>query len=135
MRTATMPTARSATISTSTHQRRWFLDRFEPGLTAYNIPAVVMLEGGRPGRLEAAFTEIVRRRHEAVCGPHTDSGGDEEAVQVIHPPEPVALQIVDLRGLDAAARDGEALRLARESSLAPVRSFSRLVFRPCGVVR
>jgi amino acid adenylation domain-containing protein len=110
-----------------TQQRMWFLDRFEPGLTAYNIPAVVMLEGG-PNQvaLEAAFTEIVRR-HEVLRT--TYSSGGDEAVQVIHPPEPVALQIVDLRGLDAAARDGEALRLARESSQRPFDLSRGLVFR------
>ena len=40
----------------------WFLDQLEPGLTAYNVPGAVYLDGHLDVKaLEAALREILRR--------------------------------------------------------------------------
>ncbi|HEX2189372.1 MAG TPA: amino acid adenylation domain-containing protein, partial [Longimicrobiaceae bacterium] len=47
-------------------QRLWFLDRLEPGSTAYNLPLPLRLRGALDARvLERALGEVVRR-HEAL---------------------------------------------------------------------
>jgi len=43
-----------------TQERMWFLDQLEPGLTAYNVPGAVYLDGHLDVKaLEAAFTEFL----------------------------------------------------------------------------
>jgi amino acid adenylation domain-containing protein len=87
-------------------QRLWFLDQMEPGGTAYNIPFAVRLDGPlRIGLLREVFAEIVRR-HEALRTRFDPRSGDP--VQVIDPPAPLALPVVDL----TLAPEAEAGRLA-----------------------
>ena len=110
-----------------TQRRMWFLNQFEPGLTAYNIPGVVFTEGAiNPLALEAAFTEVVRR-HEVLRTTYVAEG--EEAVQVIHPPLPFFLAVIDLSALREEDRQREALQLARESSQRPFDLSRGPVFR------
>src|SRR6266849_4455424 len=59
------PEGETAPLSFS-QQRLWFLDQFEPGSSAYNIPAALRLKGLISiSALEYSFNEIVRR-HEAL---------------------------------------------------------------------
>nr|WP_281404507.1 non-ribosomal peptide synthetase [Pyxidicoccus fallax] len=93
-------------------QRLWFLDRLQPGGTAYNMPAAFRLEGTLDvAALERAFTELVRR-HESLRTTFHDDGGTP--VQVIHPPALFPLRVVDLSGREDRA--AEALRQAREEA-------------------
>ena len=79
-------------------QRLWFLDRLQPGSTAYNVPLVLKLEGPLDVEvLERAFSELVRR-HEVLRT--TFPMEDESAVQVIRPAEAIRIPVVDLRGQD-----------------------------------
>ncbi|WP_426757442.1 amino acid adenylation domain-containing protein [Myxococcus sp. Y35] len=89
-------------------QRLWFLDRLEPGSTAYNVPVVLMLEGPlEVAVLERAFTELVRR-HEVLRTTFPQEGAF--AVQVIAPAKPVQVPVVDV------SKEGEAAipRIVRE---------------------
>ncbi|AKQ66004.1 Non-ribosomal peptide synthetase [Myxococcus hansupus] len=77
-------------------QRLWFLDRLQPGSTAYNVPFVLRLEGPLDVEvLERALSELVRR-HEVLRTTFPIEG--EAPVQVIKPVEALRIPVVDLRG-------------------------------------
>ena len=86
-------------------ERFWFLDRLEPGSTAYNIPAAIDLRGHLDAAaIAAALGEIVRR-HESLRTTFGLDGGSP--MQRVHPPAPGALPvpITDLSGLPPERRD------------------------------
>ncbi len=91
-------------------QRLWFLDRLEPGSSAYHIPFALRLSGPvRGDALAAAFSAIVRR-HEVLRTRFPSRA--EGPVQEIHPPGDVPLARIDLEALAVAAAEREILRLA-----------------------
>ena len=95
--------------------RLWFLDRVQPGSSAYNLPVAYRLRGRLdPAALAAALGGIVRR-HESLRTRFADAADAAEAaagpVQEILPAGDFALPQVDLGALPAAAREGEAARL------------------------
>ncbi|HYO14852.1 MAG TPA: amino acid adenylation domain-containing protein, partial [Thermoanaerobaculia bacterium] len=93
-------------------ERLWILDQIEPGGTAYNMPAALRLVGAlRPEVLAAVFSEIARRHavlRTTFAVPATGGG----PVQIIAPPAPVPLPLVDLLALPAREREAELRRLA-----------------------
>jgi amino acid adenylation domain-containing protein/non-ribosomal peptide synthase protein (TIGR01720 family) len=90
-------------------ERLWFLEQLDPGTGAYNVPAALRVWGPLSlPLLEQAFEEVVRR-HEALRTV-LPSGADGRPVQVVRPPAPFALPLIDLRTLPGA--EPEALRLA-----------------------
>jgi amino acid adenylation domain-containing protein len=98
-------------------QRLWFLDQMEGAGSAYNMPGALRLEGTLDvAALQESLTEIVRR-HEALRTTFTIVAG--QALQVIHPPAPLPLAMIDLQPLPEAARDEEAQRLAGEEARLP----------------
>ncbi|HEX8273687.1 MAG TPA: amino acid adenylation domain-containing protein [Longimicrobiaceae bacterium] len=107
-----------APLPASFAQRRlWFVQQMEPESSAYNMPFPLRLAGTLDvGALRRALAEVVRR-HEALRTTLEERGG--EPVQVVHPPAPVPLGAVELRGLPAGAREREVLRLARADALRP----------------
>ena len=94
-------------------QRLWFLHQLEPGSAAYHIPAAIRLAGALdPAALAGALGEVVRR-HETLRT--TFSAGEDEAVQVVAPPEAGSfwpLPLIDLSGLPEENREPETLRIA-----------------------
>ena len=94
--------------------------------TNFDVPAdldgavEVALDGDRVrldvAALEWSFTDIVRR-HEAWRT--TFRMQDESVQQVIQPPWPMALPVVDLRAVPEAGREDEALRVATEQARQP----------------
>jgi amino acid adenylation domain-containing protein len=99
-------------------ERLWFLDRLEPGSAFYNVPAASRLRGAVDvDALRFSLSEIVRR-HEALRTTFT-TDGNGEPVQVIHPPAPLDLRVVDRRQVPAAHREAEAERLADEEAQRP----------------
>ncbi|HEX5760628.1 MAG TPA: non-ribosomal peptide synthase/polyketide synthase [Thermoanaerobaculia bacterium] len=101
-------------------ERLWFLDQFEPGTAAYNVPAVLRLTGSlRPDALAAAFAEV-ERRHEVLRTTFRLAADGDRPVQAIAPPGPArSLPLVDLSGLAPAAVEAEAARLAAAEALRP----------------
>ncbi|MEU4248902.1 non-ribosomal peptide synthase/polyketide synthase [Amycolatopsis sp. NPDC026612] len=74
-------------------QRLWFLDEFEPGGTEYVTSSAVRLRGELDvDALAGAFTALVAR-HEPLRT--TFGSADGHGVQVVHPPSPVPLPVVD----------------------------------------
>ena len=113
-----VPTGRTGALPLSfAQQRLWVVDRLEPGSAAYNMPFARRLFGVPDvGALQASVDGLARR-HETLRTTFEEQGG--VPVQVVHPPAPVELPMVDLGGLPAAAREPEALRLAGEEALRP----------------
>ncbi|HEX2205126.1 MAG TPA: amino acid adenylation domain-containing protein [Longimicrobium sp.] len=89
-------------------QRLWFLDQMEPGDAAY----VILQSYPLPDEADAASVERslgeVARRHEALRT--TFALADGRPVQAIAPRVEVAMEVVDLRPLEGAAREAEARR-------------------------
>jgi len=78
-------------------QRLWFQEKNTSGTSAFHIPLRVTLHGPLNGTaLEQTFAEIIRR-HENLRTSFPLSDG--ELVQVISPPAPLSIPIVDLHRL------------------------------------
>ena len=103
---ALAPTSRDEPLPLSFGQERlWFLDQLESGSTAYNLSLVARLRGDlRPAALQAALLRVVDR-HEALRCRFVSRAGRP----VLEPfPARTELPIVDLTGLPAERRRGEA---------------------------
>ncbi|HEX3560510.1 MAG TPA: amino acid adenylation domain-containing protein [Pyrinomonadaceae bacterium] len=97
-------------------RRLWFFDQFEPGNPAYNLVSAVSLRGELDASaLERSFGEVVRR-HEALRT--TFDFRDGEPVQVITPPQPLHLNVVDITHLPEAEHDGRIRSLIHEQTQA-----------------
>src|SRR5215217_1884490 len=95
-------------------QRLWVLDQLEPNRPIYNVPDTHFFKGRLDlDALERSLTELIRR-HEVLRT--TFQLIDGEPVQVIGPPEPLKLNIIDLSHLPTKERESEAQRLANEES-------------------
>ncbi len=107
-------------------QRLWFIDQLEPNNPAYHLPIAVRLSGPLDlASLRHSLGAIVAR-HEILRTTFAVTDGQPEQVigpvgavhdgrAVYEPPLP----IVDLGGLPAAEREGQALWLTREESRRP----------------
>ncbi|HBL31159.1 MAG TPA: non-ribosomal peptide synthetase, partial [Acidobacteria bacterium] len=98
-------------------QRLWFLDRLEPGGTAYNMAAALELSGRLDAAAFAAALGEVVRRHEALRTTFREVAG--EPVQIIAEPFPFPLPRVDLCALPVGARAAEARRLSDAEARRP----------------
>ncbi|HSU84915.1 MAG TPA: condensation domain-containing protein, partial [Thermoanaerobaculia bacterium] len=98
-------------------ERLWLVDRLEPGITAYNIPLALRVEGRVSPALLAGLLGEIARRHEALRTTFRIAGG--QPAQVIAPPTPWRLPLADLSALPAAARGREASRLAQDEAERP----------------
>lgn len=101
----------------SPQERLWFLDQLEPNSPTYNLtgafPAPPELD---PEFLRRALTELVRR-HEILRT--VFPGKEGRGVQVIRPPEPFPLPVIDLRLVPAEERLREAARQTRQEAETP----------------
>jgi len=96
-------------------QRLWFLDRFEPGLTIYNIPLAIRMQGALcVAALQRSLDEIVQR-HEALRT--TIATLDEQPVQIIARAAQLPLAEIDLCALPKAEREAEVKRLAMSEAV------------------
>jgi amino acid adenylation domain-containing protein len=96
-------------------ERLWFLDRLDGASPVYNLPGGLRLAGRLDvAALAGALSEITRR-HAALRTAFAEREG--RPVQVIAPPAPSPLPLVDLSGL--AAAEPEVRRLAIEEALRP----------------
>jgi hypothetical protein len=93
-------------------QRLWFFDQFEPGNPAYNLVNTVLLQGKLDTvALEKSFSEVTRR-HEALRT--TFAAREGKLVQIIAPPKPLPLQVVDIRHLPGVERDAGVQNLLQQ---------------------
>ena len=98
-------------------QRLWFIDRVQPGSPLYNIAAALRVEGPLDAAVLARCLGEIVRRHEALRTVFAAPQGTP--VQVIQPPAPFPLPVVDLSGLAPGRRETEALALAGEEAARP----------------
>ncbi|HLL48006.1 MAG TPA: amino acid adenylation domain-containing protein, partial [Longimicrobiaceae bacterium] len=98
-------------------QRLWLVDRLEPGSPAYNMPYALRLRDPLDLAALRASLDALVRRHEPLRTVFSEQGG--VPVQVIRPPAPVPLPVLDLAGLPAGARVREAERLAGAEAMRP----------------
>ncbi|MDY7229482.1 non-ribosomal peptide synthetase [Hyalangium rubrum] len=102
---------RSQPLPLSFPQRRlWFLDQFEPGTPAYNIPEFARLLGPLQVEvLERSLNEVIRR-HEILRTTFVAEGG--EPLQRILPQLTISLPVVALGHLPEAERQARCQELA-----------------------
>ena len=98
-------------------QRLWFIDQLQPNSSGYNSASAMRLTGSlNVNALEKTLNEIIRR-HEILRTSFRAIGGNP--VQAISPHVGVSLPVTDLSPYDAAEREAEALRIAKEDSIRP----------------
>ena len=98
-------------------ERLWFLDQFQPGNEAYNVPGAVRIRGGlNVGALEQALSEIVRR-HEVLRT--TFEAREGQPVQVIHAAAPLKLEVLDLQAEVQSEQEQRVQELARVEAQEP----------------
>jgi len=95
-------------------QRLWFLDRLEPGSYVYNIAGAVRLTGPLDVAALSRSLGAIVHRHEVLRT--TFGERDGEPYQVVAEPAPLPLPVIDLSGLPAATREGEARRVTTAES-------------------
>ncbi|HEY0401603.1 MAG TPA: amino acid adenylation domain-containing protein, partial [Blastococcus sp.] len=98
-------------------ERLWFIDRLQPGLTAYNIPLALRIEGETSPAVLAALLGEVVRRHEVLRT--TFRATEERPAQVIAAAGGWSLPLVDLSGLSAGVRLDLARCLAQAEADRP----------------
>ena len=98
-------------------QRLWFLDRYEPNSSVYNMPRALRLSGSlNVAALEQSINELVNR-HEALRT--TFSMLEGNPVQIPAPSLSLALQVMDLSDLTESERQDEAERVAEDEAHRP----------------
>jgi len=99
----------------SFEQRRvWFLDQFEPGTAAHNIPVLLEVDGPLDLTALQRALDLLVRRHEALRTTFVTVGGQPR--QLIGKPYPVALAHVDLTTEDAGQREAIAAEVTAEEA-------------------
>jgi hypothetical protein len=99
-------------------EQLWFLDRFTPGLLAYNVPFAVRLSGPLDAAAAGRAIDALVARHEALRT-RLVAGGGGRPVQVIDPPRPGRLEVVDLSGLEPDQRQAALGEYIDRESLRP----------------
>ncbi|MBL8261086.1 MAG: amino acid adenylation domain-containing protein [Xanthomonadaceae bacterium] len=110
--------SRPERIPLSAGQRRlWLLDRFSPGLLAYNMAKGLWLEGPLDQTALRAALQAVFERHEVLRTVYRSEAG--LTWQHVLDDALVPWHEVDAQGDDAVARHASALRLARDAVAIP----------------
>ncbi len=100
----------------SAQERLWFAHQLDPSSAAYNVHLAVALTGVLAREaLDRALAELVQR-HEALRTVFPSRAG--RAQQVVLPPQPPAMPVLDLAALGERA-EREARRLGEEESRVP----------------
>jgi len=95
-------------------ERLWFLDRLNPGTTAFNLNESMLLAGALDvPALTRALTEVLRR-HESLRTAFVEVQG--RPAQRILPARAVPLPLVDLSSLPEGRREAETERLATRAT-------------------
>lgn len=105
----------------------WLLDRATPGLTAYNVPRAIRIQG--PLNVDAlgeAINDVVAR-HEILRTVY--AAGDHGPVQIVRPHVSGKLAVTNLAHIAADAREAEVLRIALADARTPIDLTNDLLLR------
>ena len=98
-------------------ERLWFLDQWEPGLTAYNICRGFRLTGAlNSGALDQSLRQLLAR-HETLRTHFATLDGCP--IQIVTPNCNVTINTVEVESLTLIAREQEVQRLVREEASTP----------------
>ena len=98
-------------------ERLWFLDQWEPGLTAYNICRGFRLTGAlNSGALDQSLRQLVAR-HETLRTHFATLDGCP--IQIVTPNCNVTINTVEVESLTLIGREQEVQRLVREEASTP----------------
>ncbi len=97
-------------------QRLWFLQQVEAN-SAYNMPAILHLQGALQYTVLQGAIDTIVARHENLRTTFHEEGG--EIYQRIAPPAPVAIPIIDLTPIAAMTVEAAALALADDELRRP----------------
>jgi amino acid adenylation domain-containing protein len=98
-------------------ERLWFLDRLEPGMATYSMPAAIRLQGRLDVPvLEQVITALVRR-HEVLRTSFTTVDGRPQ--QNVNRPTSWSIPVTDLSRPDADSQEAEVRALALQEARAP----------------
>ena len=98
-------------------ERLWFLSQLDPTSVSYSVPRALRITGRLDVKaLTDTFSEIIRR-HEILRTTFPISDGT--AVQMIHPPEPVSIPVLELSDLAEDVREEEIGRVILEEGGRP----------------
>ena len=110
--------SRAAFPASFSQQRLWFLDQFDPGTAAYNIPRIFRIIGPlHVDTLTRAFHAVVQRH--AVLRTVFDSV-EGEARQVVLSDVEVKVPLIDLTEVPEGERESKALRIASQEGKKPL---------------
>jgi amino acid adenylation domain-containing protein/non-ribosomal peptide synthase protein (TIGR01720 family) len=98
-------------------QRLWLIDQLEPDSPLYNLSMALRASGPLDTMALACSLGEIVRRHEALRTVFTTVDG--EPVQVVRPPGPFLLPVVDLSALPKTPREALALALTAEEARRP----------------
>ncbi|MEW5928180.1 MAG: amino acid adenylation domain-containing protein [Gemmatimonadota bacterium] len=99
--------------------RLWFLHLLDPESPLYNVPRAYRLRGPLNAAVLRRALGAVEERHAVLRARFVERGGEPE--MVVGPAGAARLPLVDLRGVPAARREGEAWRRVREAAARPFR--------------
>jgi amino acid adenylation domain-containing protein len=99
-------------------EQLWFLDRFTPGLSTYNVPCALRLRGPLDAAALNRALDALAARHEAL---RTRFVTNERGlpIQQVAEPEPVRPTAVDLSALTAQERRTRLLAVTAEETARP----------------
>ncbi len=92
----------------------WLLDRTVPDLAAYNVPLLLRLTGALDTEALRQALDAIVSRHEALRTSFVLSEGARDPEQRVGPPQPVPLELCDLRRTPAPERAAAADRIIAE---------------------
>jgi amino acid adenylation domain-containing protein len=125
---AAEPRSRGAAFElSSTQQRFWFLDWFQPGSARYNVPVALRLRGELDQEALALAIQDLTARHEALRTRIETHDG--RPVQVIESPGPWTLPVVGLEEVPVGERDARLDRLSQEEANRPFDLGGKSLFR------
>ncbi|MDX1997304.1 MAG: amino acid adenylation domain-containing protein, partial [Thermoanaerobaculia bacterium] len=107
----------SPTPASYSQERLWILEQIEAGTAAYNMPFAVRLVGRWDLSVLAAALDALAARHESLRTTFVTRDG--QPFQVVAPPAPVALPVVDLRSVPPARRAAASLAVLDHAAQTP----------------
>ncbi len=112
------PVSRTESLPVSfSQQRLWFLNQFEPGNPAYNIPGTRRLKGPLRFEVLKRVLDEITRRHETLRTRFATANG--RPIQVIEPAAPLEVPLIDLSSLSEKDRRERATSIGKEEAFRP----------------